>query len=192
MSAQHFWGPVANWGLPIAAIADMKKSPEIISGRMTFGKATLNTFILLYFHFVLLSQWVYNLIHAGNISYDCEFSATFWKRVKQTLVSGTWTSSSVAFVLCCIFTACVFSPFSQHCAAIHCFSWGLPTRYNHVTGCCLLVTWPMSLHSLSKQVAWSNTSKERNIVKYVGEISDLLTFHIKCRTISQVMVSSFF
>lgn len=36
---QHFWGPVANWGLPIAAIADMKKSPEIISGRMTFGKA---------------------------------------------------------------------------------------------------------------------------------------------------------
>lgn len=35
---QHFWGPVANWGLPIAAIADMKKSPEIISGRMTFGK----------------------------------------------------------------------------------------------------------------------------------------------------------
>lgn len=34
---QHFWGPVANWGLPIAAISDMKKSPEIISGRMTFG-----------------------------------------------------------------------------------------------------------------------------------------------------------
>uniref|UniRef100_A0A8B9JJS6 Mitochondrial pyruvate carrier n=1 Tax=Astyanax mexicanus TaxID=7994 RepID=A0A8B9JJS6_ASTMX len=34
----HFWGPVANWGLPIAAISDMKKSPEIISGRMTFGK----------------------------------------------------------------------------------------------------------------------------------------------------------
>lgn len=35
---QHFWGPVANWGLPIAAITDMKKSPEIISGRMTFGE----------------------------------------------------------------------------------------------------------------------------------------------------------
>ncbi|OXB76576.1 UNVERIFIED_CONTAM: hypothetical protein H355_011196 [Colinus virginianus] len=32
----HFWGPVANWGLPVAAINDMKKSPEIISGRMTF------------------------------------------------------------------------------------------------------------------------------------------------------------
>lgn len=31
----HFWGPVANWGLPIAAFRDMKASPDIISGRMT-------------------------------------------------------------------------------------------------------------------------------------------------------------
>ena len=38
LMSTHFWGPVANWGLPIAAINDMKKSPEIISGRMTFGK----------------------------------------------------------------------------------------------------------------------------------------------------------
>ncbi|MXQ80999.1 hypothetical protein E5288_WYG012842 [Bos mutus] len=37
LMSTHFWGPVANWGLPIAAINDMKKSPEIISGRMTFG-----------------------------------------------------------------------------------------------------------------------------------------------------------
>jgi len=31
----HFWGPVANWGLPLAAIADLKKDEEIISGTMT-------------------------------------------------------------------------------------------------------------------------------------------------------------
>ncbi|KAG0368492.1 pyruvate transporter mpc1 [Mortierella sp. AD032] len=31
----HFWGPVANWGLPLAAIADFKKDPELISGNMT-------------------------------------------------------------------------------------------------------------------------------------------------------------
>ena len=43
VSEQHFWGPVANWGLPIAAITDMKKSPEIISGRMTFGKTTASS-----------------------------------------------------------------------------------------------------------------------------------------------------
>ncbi|XP_019629106.1 PREDICTED: mitochondrial pyruvate carrier 1-like [Branchiostoma belcheri] len=33
----HFWGPVANWGIPLAAIGDMKKSPDIISGKMTFA-----------------------------------------------------------------------------------------------------------------------------------------------------------
>jgi len=31
----HFWGPVANWGLPLAAIADAKDNPEKISGKMT-------------------------------------------------------------------------------------------------------------------------------------------------------------
>jgi hypothetical protein len=31
----HFWGPLVNWGIPLAAIADSQKSPEIISGPMT-------------------------------------------------------------------------------------------------------------------------------------------------------------
>ncbi|CAH0553979.1 unnamed protein product [Brassicogethes aeneus] len=31
----HFWGPVANWGIPIAAIADINKDPKYISGKMT-------------------------------------------------------------------------------------------------------------------------------------------------------------
>ncbi|KAL7057724.1 hypothetical protein AAHC03_016665 [Spirometra sp. Aus1] len=34
---QHFWGPVANWGLPLAALGDLKKNPELISGKMTFA-----------------------------------------------------------------------------------------------------------------------------------------------------------
>lgn len=33
----HFWGPVANWGIPLAAIADFKKEPKFISGKMTLG-----------------------------------------------------------------------------------------------------------------------------------------------------------
>jgi hypothetical protein len=33
----HFWGPVANWGIPIACIADISKDPKYISGKMTFG-----------------------------------------------------------------------------------------------------------------------------------------------------------
>ncbi|KAJ3062110.1 pyruvate transporter mpc1 [Podochytrium sp. JEL0797] len=35
LMSTHFWGPVANWGLPLAAIADTQKSPEFISGNMT-------------------------------------------------------------------------------------------------------------------------------------------------------------
>jgi hypothetical protein len=31
----HFWGPASNFGIPLAAIADAKKSPELISGNMT-------------------------------------------------------------------------------------------------------------------------------------------------------------
>lgn len=33
----HFWGPIANWGIPIAAIADIQRDPKFISGKMTFG-----------------------------------------------------------------------------------------------------------------------------------------------------------
>lgn len=34
----HFWGPVANWGIPLAALADTQKSPKFISGKMTLGE----------------------------------------------------------------------------------------------------------------------------------------------------------
>lgn len=33
----HFWGPIANWGIPIAATADIQRDPKYISGKMTFG-----------------------------------------------------------------------------------------------------------------------------------------------------------
>ncbi|CAD6893072.1 unnamed protein product [Tilletia controversa] len=39
----HFWGPVANWGLPLAAIADLKKDEEVISGSMTTALAAYST-----------------------------------------------------------------------------------------------------------------------------------------------------
>jgi hypothetical protein len=35
LTSTHFWGPVANWGLPLAAIADAQLTPEKISGNMT-------------------------------------------------------------------------------------------------------------------------------------------------------------
>lgn len=31
----HFWGPVSNFGIPVAAMLDLKKDPDLISGPMT-------------------------------------------------------------------------------------------------------------------------------------------------------------
>lgn len=39
LCSTHFWGPVANWGLPLAALGDLKRDPEIISGNMTAALA---------------------------------------------------------------------------------------------------------------------------------------------------------
>ncbi|KAI9009662.1 hypothetical protein BC832DRAFT_552111 [Gaertneriomyces semiglobifer] len=50
---RHFWGPVANWGLPLAAIADTKKSPEYISGKMT---TALTFYSLLFMRFAWMVQ----------------------------------------------------------------------------------------------------------------------------------------
>lgn len=35
MCTTHFWGPVSNFGIPVAAILDLKKDPDLISGPMT-------------------------------------------------------------------------------------------------------------------------------------------------------------
>ncbi|KAF9535318.1 UPF0041-domain-containing protein [Crepidotus variabilis] len=44
----HFWGPVANWGLPLAALADFKKDEEFISGTMT---STLALYSMVFMRF---------------------------------------------------------------------------------------------------------------------------------------------
>lgn len=45
----HFWGPVANWGLPLAALTDLNtKGPEMISGPMT---AALASYSLVFMRF---------------------------------------------------------------------------------------------------------------------------------------------
>ncbi|XP_035261441.1 mitochondrial pyruvate carrier 1 [Anguilla anguilla] len=68
LMSTHFWGPVANWGLPIAAISDMKKSPEIISGRMTFA---LTCYSLLFMRFAYKVQPRNWLLFACHITNEC-------------------------------------------------------------------------------------------------------------------------
>jgi len=35
LCSTHFWGPASNFGIPIAAVLDTQKDPEIISGTFT-------------------------------------------------------------------------------------------------------------------------------------------------------------
>lgn len=66
VSVQHFWGPVANWGLPIAAITDMKKSPEIISGRMTFALSCYSLLFMRFAYKVQPRNWLLFACHLTN------------------------------------------------------------------------------------------------------------------------------
>lgn len=46
LMSTHFWGPVANWGIPIAALADIQKDPKIISGTMTLALCLYSTIFM--------------------------------------------------------------------------------------------------------------------------------------------------
>lgn len=66
LMSTHFWGPVANWGLPIAAINDMKKSPEIISGRMTFALCCYSLAFMRFAYKVQPRNWLLFACHLAN------------------------------------------------------------------------------------------------------------------------------
>uniref|UniRef100_A0A8C4WZB7 Mitochondrial pyruvate carrier n=1 Tax=Eptatretus burgeri TaxID=7764 RepID=A0A8C4WZB7_EPTBU len=62
----HFWGPVANWGLPIAAINDMQKSPDIISGRMTMALCMYSLLFMRFAYRVQPRNWLLFACHFTN------------------------------------------------------------------------------------------------------------------------------
>ncbi|CAF0936488.1 unnamed protein product [Adineta ricciae] len=65
---KHFWGPVANWGLPLAAIADLKKDPEIISPKMTVA---LCFYSMLFMRFALQVKPKNRLLFACHFANEC-------------------------------------------------------------------------------------------------------------------------
>ncbi|XP_066171933.1 mitochondrial pyruvate carrier 1 [Sylvia atricapilla] len=66
LMSTHFWGPVANWGLPVAAINDMKKSPEIVSGRMTFALCCYSLAFMRFAYKVQPRNWLLFACHFTN------------------------------------------------------------------------------------------------------------------------------
>ncbi|XP_028902452.1 mitochondrial pyruvate carrier 1-like protein [Ornithorhynchus anatinus] len=67
LMSTHFWGPVFNWGLPIAAFSDMKKSPEIISGRMTTALFFYSLAFMRFAYMVQPRNWLLLGCHCANV-----------------------------------------------------------------------------------------------------------------------------
>lgn len=65
ITSTHFWGPVANWGLPMAAFKDMKAPPDIISGRMTMA---------LIFYSMAFMRFAYRVQPRNYLLMACHFT----------------------------------------------------------------------------------------------------------------------
>ncbi|XP_030370448.1 mitochondrial pyruvate carrier 1 [Scaptodrosophila lebanonensis] len=62
----HFWGPVANWGIPLAAIADTQKSPKFISGKMTLALTLYSCIFMRFAYKVQPRNWLLFACHLTN------------------------------------------------------------------------------------------------------------------------------
>ncbi|KAI0724587.1 UPF0041-domain-containing protein [Cerioporus squamosus] len=62
----HFWGPVANWGLPLAALADLRKDEEVISGPMTTALASYSMVFMRFAWRVQPRNYLLFACHATN------------------------------------------------------------------------------------------------------------------------------
>ncbi|GAV64304.1 UPF0041 domain-containing protein [Cephalotus follicularis] len=61
----HFWGPALQWGVPVAAVLDTQKPPEMISGNMT---AVLCVYSALFMRFAYMVQPRNYLLLACHVS----------------------------------------------------------------------------------------------------------------------------
>merc|ERR1711962_150691 len=78
----HFWGPVFNWGIPIAAISDIQKSPEMISPRMT---VTLCMYSAIFMRFA----WVVN--PRNHLLFACHVT----NETAQLIQLGRWAKHAI-------------------------------------------------------------------------------------------------
>ncbi|KAI0394799.1 UPF0041-domain-containing protein [Xylariaceae sp. FL0594] len=62
----HFWGPVSNFGIPVAAVVDAQKSPELISGHMTLALCIYSATFMRYALAVQPKNYLLFLCHFIN------------------------------------------------------------------------------------------------------------------------------
>lgn len=64
----HFWGPVTNWGISIAALKDMREPPEKVSPNMTIA---LCVYSLLFMRFAIKVLPMNMLLFACHFTNEC-------------------------------------------------------------------------------------------------------------------------
>ena len=77
----HAWGPIANWGIVLAAIADMNKPAELISPNMTGVMIVYSGLFMRFAWMVRPRNYLLLACHATN---ECA----------QLIQMGRWLSSS--------------------------------------------------------------------------------------------------
>ncbi|WFD36503.1 pyruvate transporter mpc1 [Malassezia cuniculi] len=99
-SSTHFWGPVANWGLPIAALSDLRKDETMISATMT---PTLCLYSLVFMRFAWRVQprnlllFACHFVNASAQGVQCARLANYhFRHGKDATATGDSKTSSAA------------------------------------------------------------------------------------------------
>jgi len=86
LMSTHFWGPVANWGIPLAAIADISNKPaEMISGKMT---TALCLYSAVFMRFAWKVQPRNLLLFACHATNECAQLAQGARHIKYEYLGG--------------------------------------------------------------------------------------------------------
>ena len=96
----HFWGPVANWGLPLAALADLQKNPDKISGPMTSALCLYSAVFMRFAWHVKPRNLLLFACHLTNITAQSTQMARFLNHnylhlVKDPAITGEEYSKNV-------------------------------------------------------------------------------------------------
>lgn len=71
-TSTHFWGPVCNWAIPLAAIGDCYDKPaDIISVRMTLALCIYSCLFMRFAYMVQPRNWLLFACHATNEVAQC-------------------------------------------------------------------------------------------------------------------------
>jgi len=74
----HFWGPASNFGIPIAAVMDTQKDPEIISGRFTLALSLYSATFMRYSMAVTPKNYLLFACHFVNFGAQATQGARFY------------------------------------------------------------------------------------------------------------------